>query len=134
MVCCSIDVTIDPSSIRDVCSFELKKPPPFYGDGPGRALRSLAAMLVLQCKMDSLFREFDRPTSTTIGSWCGPRGASSEPPMETMKPGVPRVLGSGIELDADLRDRVTLHITHDQFHDAKTRPVPNGWSAVEAAR
>jgi hypothetical protein len=47
---------------------------------------------------------------------------------------MPRVPGSGIELDADLRDRVTLHVTHDQFHGAKTRPVPDGWSAVEAAR
>jgi len=97
-------------------------------------LRSLAAMLVLQCKMDSLFRrirsaDFDHYRFVVRA----PR-ASSEPPTEAMKPGVPRVLGSGIELDADLRDRVTLHVTHDQFHDAKTRPVPNGWSAVEAAR
>ena len=84
--------------------------------------------------MDSLFRRIRSTDIDHYRFWCGPRGASLEPPMETMKPGVPQVLGSGIELDADLRDRVPLHVTHDQFHDAKTRPVPNGWSAVEGAR
>src|SRR5215469_4280462 len=98
MVCCSIDITIDPSSRRDVFCLE--------------------------------FRRIRSADIDHYRFWCGPRGASLKPPMETMKPGVPRVLGSGIELDTDLRDRVPLHVTHDQFHDAKTRPVPNGWSAV----
>jgi hypothetical protein len=38
---------------------------------------------------------------------------SSETPMKNLEPGAPRVLGSGIELDADLRDRVPLHVAHD---------------------
>jgi hypothetical protein len=47
--------------------------------------------------------------------WCRPREArwSSGPPIEKPEPGAPRVLGSGIELDADLRDRVPLHVAHD---------------------
>jgi hypothetical protein len=47
--------------------------------------------------------------------WCWPREVrwSSGPPIEKPEPGAPRVLGSGIELDADLRDRVPLHVAHD---------------------
>src|SRR6516165_332961 len=75
MVCCSIDITTDPSSIRDICCLELKKAPRFYSDRPCRPLRSLSAMLVPQCRMDSLFR---RIRSTDIDHYrcgCGPRGA-----------------------------------------------------------
>jgi len=48
-------------------------------------------------------------------TWCWPREArwSSGPPIEKPEPGAPRVLGSWIELDADLRDRVPLHVAHD---------------------
>jgi hypothetical protein len=53
--------------------------------------------------------------------------------METMKPGAPRVLRSGIELDADLRDCIPLHVAHDQFHGAEARAVSDGWSAIELA-
>ena len=53
---------------------------------------------VLLCEIDSLFP---------------PNAGSSEPPIENPEPGAPRVLGSGIELDADLRDRVPLHVAHD---------------------
>jgi hypothetical protein len=43
-----------------------------------------------------------------------PRSAqSSEPPIEKPEPGAPRVPGIGIELDADLRDLVSLHVAHD---------------------
>jgi hypothetical protein len=62
------------------------------------------------------------------------RALSPAPPMEKPKPGAPRVLGSRIELYADLRDRVLLHVAHDQFHGAKARPVSDGRSAVEPAR
>jgi hypothetical protein len=58
----------------------------------------------------------DRDFVLDIGSVVrAPRGArlSSEPPIEKPKPGVPRVLGNGIELDADLRDRVALHVAND---------------------
>jgi hypothetical protein len=43
------------------------------------------------------------------------------------------VLGSGIELDADLRDRIPLHVAHDKFYGTEARPVSDGRSAVEPA-
>jgi len=66
-----------------------------------------------------------KPKSRSLGSavfwvetehrFCGAGSAprSSEPPIEKPEPGAPRVLGSGIELDADLRDLVSLHVAHD---------------------
>jgi hypothetical protein len=40
---------------------------------------------------------------------------------------MPGVLRRGIELDADLSDRVTLHVAHNQLHSAEARPVSDGW-------
>jgi hypothetical protein len=53
--------------------------------------------------------------------------------MEKLEPGAPSLLGSGIELDADLRDGVPLHVAHDQFHGAEARPVSDGRPAGEPA-
>src|SRR4051794_41792403 len=59
---------------------------------------------------------------------------SSEPPTEKLEPGAPCVLRRGIELDADLRDRVSLHVAHDQLHGAEARPVSDGGCSIEPAR
>jgi hypothetical protein len=152
MVCRSIDVTIGPSSIRDVCCFTPEKAQRFTATGPADRSVNLAAMLVLPCEIDSPFppnaieAETDygqigrRAGGLPISSRGQPRMAafgrmaSSEPPIETPEPGAPRVLGSGVELDADLGDRIPLHIAHDQFHGTEARAVADGWSAVEPAR
>ena len=58
----------------------------------------------------------DRDLGQGIGSVVlAPREArrSSEPAIEKPEPGAPRMLGSGVELDADLRDRVPLHVADD---------------------
>ena len=41
------------------------------------------------------------------------------------------MLGSRIELDADLRDRIALHVTDDQFDGAEARAVANRRLTVE---
>jgi len=59
---------------------------------------------------------------------------SSEPPMRKPEPGAPRMLGSGIELDTDLRDCIPLHVAHNQFHGTEARAVSDRRPAVEPAR
>ena len=40
-----------------------------------------------------------------------------------MEPEAPRVNRRRLEFDADLGDRVPLHVAHDEFHSAEARPV-----------
>jgi hypothetical protein len=72
---------------------------------------------LLHCRTHHPWHEApDRDLGQGIGSVAlTPREArrSSEPPIEKPEPGAPRMLGSGVELDADLRDRVPLHVAHD---------------------
>jgi len=96
---------------------------------PVDRLCSLTAIVALLCGIDSLFTaEWEGPDIDhghagqrvlVQRQRTGRNGSrregrrSSEPPIEKPKPGAPRVLGSGIELDADLGDRVPLHVAHD---------------------
>jgi hypothetical protein len=41
------------------------------------------------------------------------------------------VLGSRVELDADLGNCVALHVAHDQFHGAEARAVADRRPAAE---
>jgi len=96
---------------------------------PVNRLCSPTAIVALLCEIDSLCTAewegpdidhgdvghralVERRRTGRNGNRSGGR-RSSEPPIEKLKPGSPRVLGSGIELDADLRDRVPLHVAHD---------------------
>jgi hypothetical protein len=47
------------------------------------------------------------------------------------KAGEPWAHWRRLELDADLRDHVSLHVTHDQFYGAEARSVSDGRSASE---
>ena len=50
-----------------------------------------------------------------------------------MEPEAPRVNRRRLEFDADLSDRVPLHVAHDQFHCAEARPVPDRGCSAEPA-
>ena len=87
------------------------------GDVFFSVVRMPGAGCLLHCRTQHLWHETpDRDFGQGIGSVVlAPREArrSSEPPIEKPEPGAPRMLGSGVELDADLRDRVPLHVAHD---------------------
>ena len=46
-------------------------------------------------------------------------------PTETSEPEAPRMNRRRFEFNADLGDRVPLHVAHDQFHRAEARSVSN---------
>ena len=41
------------------------------------------------------------------------------------------MLGCGIEFDADLRDRIPLHVAHDEFDGPEAQAVPDSWYSAE---
>src|ERR1700731_4320744 len=55
-------------------------------------------------------------------------------PTETSEPEAPRMNRRRFEFNADLGDRVPLHVAHDQFHRAEARSVSNRGCPAEPAR